>query len=64
LGKGTLKQLLWMAQGDLTLARRVRFSPAAMAEATHFLEAFVPYHIGRVPRSLSFLHQIRGQIKR
>jgi DNA repair protein RecO (recombination protein O) len=63
LGKGTLKQLLWMARGDLTMARRVRFNPAAISEATHFLEAFVPYHIGRVPKSLSFLHQIRGQLE-
>ena len=60
LGKGTLKQLLWMTQGDLSTARRVRFNPAALTEATHFLEAFVPYHIGRAPKSLVFLHQIRG----
>lgn len=62
LSKGTLKQLLWMAQGDLTMAQRVRFSPSALAEATQFLEAFVPYHIGRAPKSLAFLHQIRGQM--
>jgi len=63
LGRGTLKQLLWMTQGDLSMARRVRFSPAALTEATHFLEAFVPYHIGRAPKSLIFLHQIRGQME-
>ncbi len=61
LSKGTVKQLLWMAQGDLAMAQRVRFSPSALAEATQFLEAFVPYHIGRAPKSLVFLHQIRGQ---
>ncbi|KJS32610.1 MAG: hypothetical protein VR64_05890 [Desulfatitalea sp. BRH_c12] len=60
LGKGTLKQLLWMAEGDLATALRVRFSPRAMAEATTFLEAFVPYHIGRAPKSLAFLRQVRN----
>ena len=60
LGKGTLKQLLWMARGDLEKALRVRFSPQALAEATLFLEAFVPYHIGRMPKSLAFLRQMRN----
>ena len=60
LGKGTLKQLMWMAEGAPTQALRVRFSAWAMTEATNFLEAFVPYHIGRVPKSLGFLRQVRG----
>jgi len=59
IGKGTLKQLIWMAKEDLGKALRVRFAPPSMAEATAFLEAFVPYHIGRVPKSLGFLRQIR-----
>ncbi len=59
LSKGTLKQLLWIADGDLTKAKRVRFSAKAMAEATAFLEAFVPYHIGKVPKSLRILQQTR-----
>ena len=59
LSKGTLKQLLWIADGDLLKAKRVRFSPQAMAEATAFLEAFVPYHIGKVPKSLRILQQTR-----
>jgi DNA repair protein RecO (recombination protein O) len=61
LSKGTLKQLLWMAQGAPTQALRVRFSTWALTEATEFLEAFVPYHIGRIPKSLGFLRQMRGQ---
>jgi DNA repair protein RecO (recombination protein O) len=61
LGKGTLKQLLWMADGDLAKALRVRFGSSALEEATHFLEAFVPYHIGRTPKSLGFLREVRGQ---
>jgi len=59
VSKGTLKQLLWMANSDLNTALRVRFANHALAEATDFLEAFVPYHIGRVPKSLAFLRQVR-----
>jgi DNA repair protein RecO (recombination protein O) len=61
LGKGTLKQLLWMADGAPSKAMRVRFTAWALSEATEFLEAFVPYHIGRTPKSLSFLRQVRRQ---
>lgn len=64
LNKGTLKQLQWIADGDLAKARRVRFSPAALAEATTFLEVFVPYHIGKMPKSLQVLQQIREQAGR
>ena len=59
LSKGTLKQLLWIADGDLVKAKRIRFSAQTMAEATAFLEAFVPYHIGKVPKSLRILQQAR-----
>ncbi len=61
LTKGTLKQLLWIGDGDLVKAKRGRFSGRAMTEATAFLEAFVPYHIGRVPKSLKILQQTRRQ---
>lgn len=59
VGKGTIKQLLWMADGDYAKALRVRFSAHALAEANAFLEAFVPFHIGKVPKSLGFLRQVR-----
>ena len=59
LSKGTLKQLQWIANMDLEKAARMRFSPRAMAEATRFLEAFVPYHMGRKPKSLRILQQVR-----
>jgi DNA repair protein RecO (recombination protein O) len=59
LSKGTLKQLLWIADGDLVQARRARFSSQTLAEARAFLEAFVPYHIGRMPKSLRILQHIR-----
>ncbi len=59
VGKGTIKQLLWMAEGEYDKSLRVRFSANALSEANAFLEAFVPFHIGRVPKSLGFLRQIR-----
>jgi DNA repair protein RecO (recombination protein O) len=59
LSKGTLKQLEWIAGGELTKALRARFTSRAIVEATAFLESFVPYHIGRRPKSLKILQQIR-----
>jgi len=60
LSRGTIKQLLWVESGDLAKATRMKFSPAALNESTHFLEEFAIYHLGKQPRSLKFLRQIRG----
>ena len=60
LAKGTIKELLWTAGGKLDKAARIRFSSRALKESTHFLEEFVTYHLGRQPRSLKFLRQIRS----
>jgi DNA repair protein RecO (recombination protein O) len=60
LSKGTVKQLLWVAKGDLKQATRIRFAAEALREGGAMLEAFVPYHLGKAPRSLKFLRQIRG----
>ena len=57
--KGTIKQLLWIERGDLNTAARIRFTSRALEEGLEFLEAFVPYHLGKEPRSLKFLRQIR-----
>jgi DNA repair protein RecO (recombination protein O) len=59
LSKGIIKQLLWIENGDLVQAPRVRFSSDALKEGSEFLETFVPYHLGKEPRSLKFLKQIR-----
>ncbi len=59
LSKGTIKQLLWVGNGDLEKAGSVRFSPQSLREGLAFLEAFVPFHLGMMPRSLGFLRQIR-----
>lgn len=61
LAKGTIKELLWTASGNLAKATRVKFSLPALEESTHFLEEFVCYHLGKQPRSLKFLRQIRSQ---
>ncbi len=60
LGKGTIKQLLWVESGDLTRAGRIQFSGPALIESTGFLEEFVCYHLSKQPRSLKFLRQIRN----
>ena len=59
LSKGIIKQLLWIEKGDLVKAVRVRFTSDALRKGLEFLEAFVPYHLGKEPRSLKFLQQIR-----
>jgi DNA repair protein RecO (recombination protein O) len=59
LSKGIIKQLLWIEKGDLVKAVRIRFTSDALREGLEFLETFVPYHVGKEPRSLKFLHQIR-----
>jgi DNA repair protein RecO (recombination protein O) len=59
LSKGTIKQLLWLERVELKKAARIRFSPMALKEGLDFLEAFVPFHLGKEPRSLKFIQQIR-----
>jgi len=59
LAKGTLKQLQWLTRADVRTALRVRFTAGAIRECLSFLEAFVCYHMGKDPRSLQFLRQIR-----
>jgi DNA repair protein RecO (recombination protein O) len=59
LSKSTIKQLQWIAGRDLTRAVRVKLSPAAVRESLEFFERFVSYHLGRQPRSLRVLRQLR-----
>lgn len=59
ISKATVKQLLWMEQRSLEKACRIRFSPLSLKEALDFLESFVPYHLGKTPKSLGFLQQMR-----
>jgi DNA repair protein RecO (recombination protein O) len=61
LSKGTIKQLQWIAAGDLNRAVRMKLSAGAVRESLEFLECFLPYHLGRQPRSLKILRQLRSQ---
>jgi DNA repair protein RecO (recombination protein O) len=61
LNKGTVRQLLWMDREELAKAGRVRFSARDAADTLNFLEAFLPYHLGKEPRSLEFLRRIRQE---
>ena len=62
LSKGTLKQLMWTDSTDLDRATRVRFTATAISEGLSFLEVFVPYHIGKTPKSLKVLRLVRQHI--
>lgn len=59
LSKGTVKQLIWLQNNELKTAERIKYSQTAITEGLNLLEAFVPYHIGREPKSLGFLKKIR-----
>ena len=60
LSRGTIKQLMWIGSGPLAKASRMKFNPPALNESTRFLEDFINFHLGKQPRSLKFLRQIRG----
>jgi len=59
ISKGTLKQLVWINNSDISRADRIRFSGFAIKEGTRLLEAFIPFHMGRDFKSLLFLKRIR-----
>ncbi len=59
LAMGTIKQLMWLINGDLATAGRVKLSQEALTLGRELVEGFVPFHLGREPKSLSFLRQLR-----
>ena len=59
LSRGTIKQLQWLESGDWARVGRLRLSAPAIVESLQVLEAFVPYQLGREPRSLTVLRQVR-----
>ena len=61
VSKGTLKQLFWINNTDITKADRIKFSSYAIKEGAILLEAFIPFHIGRDFKSLKFLRKIRDK---
>jgi DNA repair protein RecO (recombination protein O) len=60
LSRGTIKNLQWIGCGNWNKIARARFSAEAIRESLGFLEAFVPYHLGKEPKSLSVLRQFRS----
>lgn len=60
LSKGTIKQLLWIRDNSFDHLTRLKFSPAAIIESRELLEMFVPYHMGKEPKSLGFLKEMRS----
>lgn len=63
LSRGTIKQLQWMGCGNWNKIARARFSAQSIQESLGFLEAFVPFHLGKEPKSLSVLRQFRNEQK-
>ena len=61
VSKGTLKQLFWMNNTDMQRTDRLRFSRLAIQEGQVLLESFIPFHIGREFRSLTFLRRLRQE---
>jgi DNA repair protein RecO (recombination protein O) len=59
LSRGTVKQLGWLQLRELEKALRLQFSEQALTEGLALCEAFVPYHLGKEPKSLKFLRQVR-----
>jgi DNA repair protein RecO (recombination protein O) len=56
---GTVKQLAWIRENEIRTVQRLRLTAAAVREGLFAMEAFVPYHLGRMPRSLRVLQQLR-----
>lgn len=59
ISKGTAKLLSWIQSYDTDAAMRLRFDDRSLNEARRILEAFVPHHLGRMPKSLKFLKDLR-----
>ena len=62
LARGTLKQLTWIQANDLTKAERLKFNGPALRESLLLLEKFVVFHVGREPKSLKFLRNLRDTV--
>jgi len=56
----TIKQIAWMDRTPVLAAVRIRPTPQAYTEGAALLEGFVAYHLGKTPRSLTFLREVRA----
>jgi DNA repair protein RecO (recombination protein O) len=59
VSKGTVKQLIWIIENELDKLKRLKLNRPAIDEGSKLMEAFVPYHLGKEPKSLKFLKSIR-----
>ena len=59
LSKGTIKLLQWIGESELAMAGRVNLPPYAVREGLQFMESFIPYCLGREPKSLRVLRAVR-----
>jgi DNA repair protein RecO len=61
LSKGTIKQLLWIGNGDLKKVGKIRITSLALKEGLPFLEAFVAYNLGKEMKSVKIIRQVRNK---
>jgi DNA repair protein RecO (recombination protein O) len=61
LSKGTVKHLIWIANHDIHQPHRLKYSNDALTEGKYFLERFIPFCIGKTPKSLLFLKKLQKQ---
>lgn len=61
VSKGTLKQLVWINTTDIQRADRIKFSNSGIQEGELLLESFIPFHIGRTFKTLTFLRRMRQE---
>lgn len=59
ISKGTIKYLQWLIDCDMIQVAQLRFSTQSTLECTHLMESLISYHLGKCPKSLLFLKQIR-----
>jgi len=59
LSKGAIKHLQWIGNQNFEQSRRLKYSPEAIAEGKQFLERFVPFCIGKQPKSLLFFKKLQ-----
>ena len=59
ISRSTIKQLLWLKEGNLQKAGRVRLTSVAKQEGLAAMEVFVPFHLAMEIKSLKVLRTIR-----
>ncbi len=63
LSRGTIKQLLWIQSNDWRTSGKLKLNQAALYEGLRSLEKFVAFHLGKEPKSLKFLQDLRNSAR-